>query len=132
MIVESAAVYTAFSLLFLVPFAVNDPISYTFLQVLGEAQLIAPLLIIYREAQGKGWISSGSTVGTGTNHEDHSVRIGRFTDIQFASDLSYSHSTGTRTLELASKRDSAGDVTVDAVMGDVGRAGHETIELRVI
>lgn len=38
-LVESAAVYATFSLLFLIPFAINHPISYTFLQVLGEAQV---------------------------------------------------------------------------------------------
>lgn len=38
MLVESAAVYATFSLLFLIPFALDNPVSYTFLQVLGEAQ----------------------------------------------------------------------------------------------
>lgn len=38
-LVESAAVYATFSLLFLIPFALNNPVSYAFLQVLGEAQV---------------------------------------------------------------------------------------------
>jgi len=39
MVIESAAVYTTFALLFLIPFLVNNPVSYTFLQVIGEAQV---------------------------------------------------------------------------------------------
>lgn len=39
MLVESAAVYATFSLLFLIPFTMQNVVSYTFLQVLGEAQV---------------------------------------------------------------------------------------------
>ncbi|KAF8966599.1 hypothetical protein BDZ97DRAFT_1807052, partial [Flammula alnicola] len=46
-----------FALCFLVPFSVNHPIQYVFLQVLGEAQIIAPLLITYRVACGEAWSS---------------------------------------------------------------------------
>jgi len=59
MLVESAAIYTAFGLLFLVPFVLNNALANIFLQTLGEAQIIATLLIIYRVAEGKGW--SGDT-----------------------------------------------------------------------
>lgn len=46
MLVESASVYSTFSLLFLIPFAMKSPISYTFLQVLGEAQVSTPDILL--------------------------------------------------------------------------------------
>ncbi|KAG6919945.1 hypothetical protein DXG01_013294 [Tephrocybe rancida] len=55
MLVESAAIYSISSLLFLVPFIVNHPIQNVFLGVLSPAQAIAPLLIILRVAQGRAW-----------------------------------------------------------------------------
>ncbi|KAG6380479.1 hypothetical protein JVT61DRAFT_8632 [Boletus reticuloceps] len=100
MLVESAAVYTTFVLLFFIPYLMQNPISYTFVQVAGEAQLIAPLLIIYREAQGKGWISSASSVSSTTAHGDCDIHIGRFSDIEFASDASYPHPPGGRGEEI--------------------------------
>ncbi|KAF9234665.1 hypothetical protein BU15DRAFT_65517 [Melanogaster broomeanus] len=84
-LIESAAVHSTFSLLFLIPFAIDSPVSNAFLQVVGETQLIAPLLIIYREAQGKGWISSTSTAGSSTVPSDNAIRFARFSDIHFAS-----------------------------------------------
>jgi hypothetical protein len=39
MIIESAAIYSSFSLLFLIPFALNNPISAIFLQALGNVQV---------------------------------------------------------------------------------------------
>ncbi|KZV68536.1 hypothetical protein PENSPDRAFT_609927 [Peniophora sp. CONT] len=68
MIVESAAIYSAFSLLFLVPFGLNSPISEIFLQSLGQVQISATFLIIFRVAQGKAWSSSVATqVTTGSS-----------------------------------------------------------------
>ncbi|KAH9834557.1 uncharacterized protein C8Q71DRAFT_859538 [Rhodofomes roseus] len=61
MIVESAAIYSTFALLFIIPFGVNNSIANTFLQALSQVQIIAPLLIIYRVARGKGWTSDTST-----------------------------------------------------------------------
>jgi len=58
MIVESAFLYSAFALLFLVPFSLNHPIQNTFIQMLGEVQIIAPLLITYRVAYGQAWSSN--------------------------------------------------------------------------
>ncbi|KAG9307914.1 hypothetical protein JVU11DRAFT_9668 [Chiua virens] len=127
MLIESAAVYATFSLLFLIPYALNSPISYTFLQVLGEAQLIAPLLIIYREAQGKGWISQASSVVSSTVNVDRDVHIERFTDLQFVSQISSSRSGGTRTLELTSKQDPSGPMTVD-----VEEVRREDIEMHAL
>lgn len=39
MVIESAAVYTTVALLFLIPFLLQNPVSYTFVQVIGEAQV---------------------------------------------------------------------------------------------
>ncbi|KAH7883134.1 hypothetical protein F5I97DRAFT_1815580 [Phlebopus sp. FC_14] len=86
MIVESASIYSTFSLLFLIPFAIQNPVSNTFLQVLGEAQLIAPLLIIYREAQGKGWMSSASSTASSTSNNVNAIRLAQFSDIRFTSE----------------------------------------------
>lgn len=48
MIVESAAIYSTFSLLFLIPFAISSPVANVFMQVLGEAQVsILPLIQVF-------------------------------------------------------------------------------------
>jgi hypothetical protein len=39
MVVESAALYSAFALLFLIPFALNDPLQNAFIQLMGEIQV---------------------------------------------------------------------------------------------
>ena len=39
MIVESSFIYSAFSLLFLIPFALNNPIQNAFIQLMGEIQV---------------------------------------------------------------------------------------------
>lgn len=61
MLVESAAVYSASSLLFLVPFIVGHPIQNVFLGLLSPAQVIAPLMIILRVAQGRAWATNTGT-----------------------------------------------------------------------
>lgn len=43
MIVESAAVYSICSLLYLVPYAINSPLADAFMQILGEAQVTCSL-----------------------------------------------------------------------------------------
>lgn len=45
------------------------------------------------------------------------------------SDISYSQSAGTRTLELASKQDPSGQVAVDVAVEEVSRVEGEEIEL---
>ena len=39
MIVESSFLYSAFALLFLIPFALNNPIQNAFIQLMGEIQV---------------------------------------------------------------------------------------------
>jgi len=60
MIIESAALYSAFNLSFLIPFIINSPLIVMFLPLLAIVQIIAPLLIIYRVAQGHSWNSEVS------------------------------------------------------------------------
>ncbi|KAG2090626.1 uncharacterized protein F5147DRAFT_764413 [Suillus discolor] len=55
MIVESAALYSTFSVAFLTLFGLNNPISETFLVSLSQVQIIAMMLIVFRVAQGNGW-----------------------------------------------------------------------------
>ncbi|KAG1740467.1 uncharacterized protein EDB91DRAFT_1248351 [Suillus paluster] len=61
-IIESASIYSVCSLLYLIPYALNSPISYAFMQLLGEAQVIAPLLIIHRVSEGKAWTTHSATL----------------------------------------------------------------------
>ncbi|KAJ6547832.1 hypothetical protein DFH09DRAFT_1039879 [Mycena vulgaris] len=58
MLVESAFIYSSFSILFLVPFGLNSPLSQLFLQALSQIQTIATMLIVFRTAQGKVWTSA--------------------------------------------------------------------------
>ncbi|KAG6826140.1 hypothetical protein H0H92_000995 [Tricholoma furcatifolium] len=71
MLVESAAIYSVSSLLFLVPFIVGHPIQ----------NVIAPLLIILRVAQGRAW--SRDTVGNmkSINHSTP-IHMSTFTAVQ--------------------------------------------------
>ncbi|KAJ7091128.1 hypothetical protein C8R44DRAFT_750620 [Mycena epipterygia] len=64
MIIESAAIYSIFSLLFLVPFTMGHPLSQLFLQALSPVQIMSTLLIIFRIAQGKGWSHQTAMVFT--------------------------------------------------------------------
>ncbi|EIM80872.1 uncharacterized protein STEHIDRAFT_142727 [Stereum hirsutum FP-91666 SS1] len=63
MIVESDAIFSTFSLLFLVPFAMNNPLNEVFFQALSGVQIIATLLIMFRVAQGKSWDTDTMTHG---------------------------------------------------------------------
>lgn len=59
-LVESASLYSIFSIMFLVPLALNYPLASVFLQTMGQVQTVASFLIIFRLASGMGW-----TEGTG-------------------------------------------------------------------
>ncbi|KAG2076399.1 hypothetical protein BDR04DRAFT_1068642 [Suillus decipiens] len=74
-IIESAAIYSICSLLYLIPFILNISISYAFMQLLGEVQVVAPLLIIYRIAEGKGWKNYSTTLN------DNSIPLRRPSDL---------------------------------------------------
>lgn len=55
LIVESAALYSAFAIAFLVSYAMNAPINQIWLGFASGAQPIATYLIIYRVADGTAW-----------------------------------------------------------------------------
>ncbi|KAF7297455.1 hypothetical protein MIND_00979200 [Mycena indigotica] len=69
MIVESAAIYSTFALLFLVPFVINTPtsiaVSQLFLQGLSPIQVVSTLLIIFRVASGRAWSAKTTQTLTG-------------------------------------------------------------------
>ncbi|KAJ7929590.1 hypothetical protein B0H13DRAFT_1596114 [Mycena leptocephala] len=54
-IIESAALYSVFAILFLITYAVNNPTNQVWLAVASACQQIANLLIIYRLADGSAW-----------------------------------------------------------------------------
>ncbi|KAH7883042.1 hypothetical protein F5I97DRAFT_1815368 [Phlebopus sp. FC_14] len=76
MIIESASVYSICSLLYLIPYGANSPLANSFMQILGEAQIIAPLLIIYRVSEGKAWVKEYSVRATNSD----SLRMRRMPD----------------------------------------------------
>ncbi|KAH7884134.1 hypothetical protein F5I97DRAFT_1898759 [Phlebopus sp. FC_14] len=61
MIVESAALYSAVSITFLVLFGIGNAVSQVFIQSLNQFQTIAAFLIVFRVAQGRGWTEGTST-----------------------------------------------------------------------
>ncbi|KAJ7071991.1 hypothetical protein C8F01DRAFT_1102101 [Mycena amicta] len=54
-IVESAALYSTFAVLFLITYALNNPTNQVWLGVASASQQISNLLIIYRLAEGSAW-----------------------------------------------------------------------------
>ncbi|KAJ7611616.1 hypothetical protein FB45DRAFT_1065664 [Roridomyces roridus] len=54
-IIESAALYSVFALLFLVTYSINNPTNQVWLGVASDCQQIANLLILYRVAEGSAW-----------------------------------------------------------------------------
>lgn len=65
MLIESSALYAASSLLFLGPWAVLSWIGNAFFLILGEIQVIAPLLIILRVANRRALTSEKPAPGSG-------------------------------------------------------------------
>ncbi|KAF9224916.1 hypothetical protein BS17DRAFT_879697 [Gyrodon lividus] len=75
MIVESASVYSICSLLYLIPYGARSQLANSFMQILGEAQIIAPLLIIYRVSEGKAWTHEYTT--NNISNVRHARRVSR-------------------------------------------------------
>ncbi|KAJ7032812.1 hypothetical protein C8F04DRAFT_1040212 [Mycena alexandri] len=55
MLIESAALYAIWSMVFLICYARGTPLQNILLPPLGQVQGIAPLLILFRVAQGRAW-----------------------------------------------------------------------------
>ncbi|KAH7927979.1 hypothetical protein BV22DRAFT_1005757 [Leucogyrophana mollusca] len=58
MLVESCALFALWSTVTLVLYIIGNPVQFVFLCSLSQVQIIAPLLIIFRVAQGKAWTRS--------------------------------------------------------------------------
>ncbi|KAJ7207292.1 hypothetical protein B0H12DRAFT_1034584 [Mycena haematopus] len=67
-IIESAALYTIFAILFLITYAINNPTNQVWLGVASGCQQIANLLIIYRLAEGSAWQQDTLSTKTGPIH----------------------------------------------------------------
>ncbi|KAJ7493678.1 hypothetical protein FB451DRAFT_1122247 [Mycena latifolia] len=61
MLIESAALYATWGMVFLICYARNTPLQNILLPPLGQVQGIAPLLILFRLAQGRAWSQSTIT-----------------------------------------------------------------------
>ncbi|KAI0259602.1 hypothetical protein BC834DRAFT_962042 [Gloeopeniophorella convolvens] len=124
MVIESASIYSAFSIFFLVPFGMNSPVSEIVLQSLSEIQICTTLLIVFRVAQGKGW-SQDTTTQVFSKQKPGQIRMGDMsaTHFQAAPNPSKtvvtmdSHSGFTIHHDILSRMDMAkeGDSTGDVV-----------------
>ncbi|KLO13554.1 hypothetical protein SCHPADRAFT_873819 [Schizopora paradoxa] len=98
MLVESASMYSAFSIFFIVPFAINSSISVIPLQTIGQVQGCATLLIVHRVASGKAWSSNTQTIFTHTSATRH---IPRGIQLNRVDPIAFEFESGTATLSRA-------------------------------
>ena len=89
-IVESAALYTAFAIAFLVSYALNKPINQVWLGCAQAAQQIATYLIIYRVADGTAWSREAMESKTLTSFNAAGAGARTATDVRFTTELSVS------------------------------------------
>ncbi|KAG6811457.1 hypothetical protein H0H92_007280, partial [Tricholoma furcatifolium] len=68
-VIESASLYSVFALLFLITYAINNPVNSVFLTVASFCQQVANYLIIYRLAQGHAWEKDTLARRTNTHME---------------------------------------------------------------
>ncbi|KAI0252911.1 hypothetical protein BJV78DRAFT_1197592 [Lactifluus subvellereus] len=61
-IVESAALETVSTLIYIITVGIGSPLQNVFLPVLGQVQVIAPMLILYRVAHGRDAVTQAWTV----------------------------------------------------------------------
>ncbi|KAF8584407.1 hypothetical protein K439DRAFT_1567113, partial [Ramaria rubella] len=61
MLIESSALYSTFSLLFIVTYVTSSNIQNLVLPMLAEVQIISPLLIVIRVGLGRGWSKTTAT-----------------------------------------------------------------------
>ncbi len=101
LIVESAALYSVFSIAFLLSYALDNPVNQVFLGCASAAQQIATYLIIYRVADGTAWdkdkvesrtlTSMHARTAGASDLEKHDPH-----DVQFTSEFSLSEITESR------------------------------------
>ncbi|KAG2154512.1 uncharacterized protein EDB93DRAFT_1320132 [Suillus bovinus] len=92
MIVESAALYSTFSVALLLLFLTNNPISATFIESLTQVQIIAMLLIVFRVAQGKGWSQETMSRVMTSRPSVQAIRMG---DLEYEGSKTCASSTST-------------------------------------
>ncbi|KAJ3557093.1 hypothetical protein NM688_g1660 [Phlebia brevispora] len=92
--VESALFYTAFLLLYIILFALNNPVESVFVQPIAFAQTIASMMIIYRVAQGKAWSSN--------TYDKVTTDAGALSTLQFSTGVSAEH---VQTVDTLSEKD---------------------------
>ncbi|KAI0258609.1 hypothetical protein BC834DRAFT_974963 [Gloeopeniophorella convolvens] len=98
MIIESASIYSAFSIFFLVPFGMNSPVSEIVLQSLSEIQICTTLLIVFRVAQGKGW-SQDTTTQVFSKQKQNQARMTEVVSSRFQAASNPSNPSKTITVD---------------------------------
>lgn len=123
-LIESAFLYTACGVVFLVPFGLQDPFQNIMLPTLAQVESIAPLLIIMRVAQGQAWSAETTTqVANSTMKFTHGTRR----VLSTANDLEQGH-TDTVALAVLSEDQDDNATKVDRATFGSGSAGdHEQI-----
>ncbi|KAG2068818.1 hypothetical protein BDR04DRAFT_1078945 [Suillus decipiens] len=112
MIVESAALYSAFSVAFLILFNLNNPISEIFIEALTQVQITAMLLIVFRVAQGKSWSQNTMSKVMTSRPSVQAIRMG---DIRYGGSKTF---TGSNNFMHETDKNSGRDST-EIVMGKV-------------
>jgi len=85
-LVESAALYSVLAIMFIVTYAINNPLNQIFLGVASAGQQIAGYLIIYRLADGRAWstdtFNSGSLPPTAVFGSVSNMRMTEISSFQ--------------------------------------------------
>ncbi|KAG1829614.1 hypothetical protein EV424DRAFT_1507195 [Suillus variegatus] len=97
MMIESAALYSTFSVAFLTLFLLNNPISATFIGALTQVQIISMLLIIFRATQGKGWSQDTMSRVMTSRPPVQVIRMGDFKHTLRDGSKTFTGSTGIGT-----------------------------------
>ncbi|KZT08019.1 uncharacterized protein LAESUDRAFT_698085 [Laetiporus sulphureus 93-53] len=84
-LVESASLFSAFMILFIVPTALNSPVAQAFIGAVGQIQTVSSFLIVFRVATGKGWTEDTSTKVM-TNASSGGIRLQKISSLRFASE----------------------------------------------
>ncbi|EIW81764.1 hypothetical protein CONPUDRAFT_152668 [Coniophora puteana RWD-64-598 SS2] len=124
MLIESAALYTINGLIFVIGFGLNSNLQNLVMELLGQTQSIAPLMIIYRVLKGQAWTnetlktfgSSGSTtLGTDMQLVARGSSINR-SKTEMSSNTgdrdSVKHNNGTLSVNISQQTVIASDVQV--------------------
>ncbi|KAG9312275.1 hypothetical protein JVU11DRAFT_7579 [Chiua virens] len=91
MLIESSALYATWSLVYIIVYAVSNPGQNIMLMTLGNVQVIAPLLIVYRVSRGTAWEETTSAKFTSSSTRSRLVFSGY--DSQGGSDTIIEHNS---------------------------------------